>query len=411
MAPTGCLIAWQLGLTTLTLHQNRKMRATLFVLGFAVFVPAVFYFQQTLPLAPPTAPKLIVDADMDVDDMWAIVLALSDPRFDVVGITVSPGWAHQWSGVPNAQRLVEAFARDPAAVPVAYGAPSQTQLVESVPTNLPPNKFLDPIDNYLINSVQLPASGRPPSSFKAHQLIIQRMKKLAVGETLDFLVTGSFSNLAMAMNADPDTFLNKIGTIFFAGAPLLDIENVYEKPPPHFQTPNYHNNSFPHTGWVPKGSCWNIFLDPISASQVLSSGVKLVAMSLDAQDSLHISKEDQDNIPLECQGTERADFAEKFTLQFGPDTKQTYADLRYWDPSAFLVAKEAIFGVPNGQHPICTEWKDLNLRVELDQAGGNYSWMVESAAHGSPVRACVAADRKAFLPAYWKEMACGVMRK
>ena len=120
---------------------------------------------------------------------------------------------------------------------------------------------------------------------------------------------------------------------------------------------------------------------------------------------------DKDNIPLERQGTERADFAGNFTLKFGPETKQTYADLRYWDPSAFLVAKEAIFGVPNGQHPICTEWKDLNLRVELDQARGNYSWMVESPAHGSPVRACVAADRKAFLPAYWKEMACGVMRK
>ena len=87
---------------------------------------------------------------------------------------------------------------------------------------------------------------------------------------------------------------------------------------------------------------------------------------------------DKDNIPLECQGTERADFAGNFTLQFGPKTKQTYADLRYWGPSAFLVAKEAIFGVPNGQHPICTEWKDLNLRVELDQAGGNYSWMVEA---------------------------------
>ena len=355
-------------------------------------------------------PKLIVDADMDVDDMWAIALALSEPRFDVVGITVSPGWAHQWSGVPNAQRLVEAFARNPAAVPVAYGAPSQTQLVESVPTNLPPDQFLDPIDDYLTKSAPLPASGRPPSPFKAHQLIIQRMKELPAGETLDLVVTGSFTNLAMAMSTDPNTFLNKVGTVFFAGAPLLDIERVYERPPEEFRTDNWRSNSFPHTGWVPKGSCWNIFLDPISASQILSSGVKLVAMTQDAQDSLRISSEDPDNIPLPCQGTERADFAGNFTLRFGPDTGQTYADLRYWDPSALLVANEVIFGVPDGQNPICTEWKDMNLRVELDQADGKYSWMVDSPEHGSPVRACVVADSKAFLPVYWKTMACGVMR-
>ena len=34
--------------------------------------------------------------------------------------------------------------------------------------------------------------------------------------------------------------------------------------------------------------------------------------------------------------------------------------------------------MPNGKHPICKEWKDLNLRVELEKAGGNYSWMVEA---------------------------------
>ena len=76
----------------------------------------------------------------------------------------------------------------------------------------------------------------------------------------------------------------------------------------------------------------------------------------------------------------------------------------------YLWPNEVIFGVPNGQNPICTEWKDLNLRVELDQAGGKYSWMVDSPKHGSPVRACVVADSKAFLPVYWKTLACGVMR-
>ena len=128
----------------------------------------------------------------------------------------------------------------------------------------------------------------------------------------------------------------------------------------------FGSNAFPHTDQTP-GTSWNAFLDPISASQIFSSGVKIVASTWDSQNVLHISEEDPNAIPSECRGTERADFAASFTLMFAPATGQKLSHLRYWDPSTFLTATQAIFGMQDGEKPICKEWKDLNLRVELDQ--------------------------------------------
>ena len=374
-------------------------------------VQAAVHAQGAPANLPPSPHKLMIDADMDVDDMWTIALALSDPRIDVVGITVSPGWSHQWAGVPNAQRLVEAFALNPATVPVAYGTTTKTQLVATVPTNLPPGKFLGGIDHYLTKSVPLPAADRPPSSFDAHQLILQTMRGLAANETLDLVVTGSFSNLALAMNTDPGTFLSKVGTVYFSGAlvepatnkPYIEQKNF--SPEDH----RYGSNAFPHTDRTP-GTSWNVFLDPISASQIFSSGVKIVASTWDSQNVLHISEEDPNAIPSECRGTERADFAANFTLMFAPATGQKLSHLRYWDPSTFLTATQAIFGMQDGENPICKDWKDLNLRIELEQADGTYGWVKEG-PNGSPVRACMHADLQVVLPIYWKSMACGVMQK
>ena len=58
-------------------------------------VQAAVHAQGAPANLPPSPHKLMIDADMDVDDMWTIALALSDPRIDVVGITVSPGWSHR----------------------------------------------------------------------------------------------------------------------------------------------------------------------------------------------------------------------------------------------------------------------------------------------------------------------------
>ena len=161
----------------------------------------------------------------------------------------------------------------------------------------------------------------------------------------------------------------------------------------------FGSNAFPHTDQAP-GTSWNAFLDPISASQIFSSGVKIVASTWDSQNVLHISEEDPTAVPSDRAGAPsvrvpRAD-ALKVAL-LGPfDVLNGHAS----DPRLAGRGETHLQGVEGSESP-CRA-----------RPGGHstFGWVKES-PDGSPVRACMHADLQAVLPIYWKSVASGVTQK
>ena len=67
-----------------------------------------------------TMPKIILDTDPGVDDTLALLLALTSPDIEIVGITTVAGNAPIDLTTANALRLLEAM--DISTIPVARGA-------------------------------------------------------------------------------------------------------------------------------------------------------------------------------------------------------------------------------------------------------------------------------------------------
>jgi inosine-uridine nucleoside N-ribohydrolase len=93
------------------------------VIGPVLAAAALLLGAATAAAEPPARPPVpvIIDTDIgdDIDDAFAVVLALSDPRLEVVGITAA--WGDTDDRVLLIRRLLAALGR--GDVPVAQGAP------------------------------------------------------------------------------------------------------------------------------------------------------------------------------------------------------------------------------------------------------------------------------------------------
>ena len=92
------------------------IRACLCVALLSLGVPAL-----AAPAAPARLP-VVIDTDVgdDIDDAFALVLALSDPRLDVIGITTA--WGDTHTRALLVRRLLATLGR--TDVPVAEGPPT-----------------------------------------------------------------------------------------------------------------------------------------------------------------------------------------------------------------------------------------------------------------------------------------------
>jgi len=107
-------------------HGERRLRRVSNHAPFSIFAAMAFLFAFALPtsgvVAAAPAPRpipVIIDTDIgdDIDDAFAISLALSDPRIEVVGITT--GWGDTRTRVLLVRRLLASMGR--TDVPGAQG--------------------------------------------------------------------------------------------------------------------------------------------------------------------------------------------------------------------------------------------------------------------------------------------------
>jgi len=193
---------------------------------------------------PRTNPaRVIIDTDPGVDDALALLLAMRSPELKIEGLTPVAGNVPLELGLPNALRMVEISAR--TDIPVAAGArvPLVRRLVTATyahgENGLGGAVFPEPI----LSPITLPAA----------EFIRQTVRNHPGEVTL--LTIGPLTNVATALNADPDLASLVQGLVMMGGS--LSGGNI---------TP---------------AAEFNIYVDPEAARIVFQSGIPVTMIGLD----------------------------------------------------------------------------------------------------------------------------------
>ena len=207
----------------------------------ALLLPCVFFMRSANAQAAPAADVsekqlVIIDSDIgdDIDDAFAIGLALQSPEFRLLGITTAFGQTKLRAQL--AVRLLAATGHDDIPVVAGIETPPRTKFTQS----------------------QYAEGGDPKRVHPgtAPDFILDEIRKHPGQVTL--IAIGPQTNLGAAIDKDPETF-RKLKRIVMMGG------SVYK---------GYKGDS-------PEPE-WNILCDIPAAQKVFTSGVPLYVMPLDA---------------------------------------------------------------------------------------------------------------------------------
>jgi len=286
------------------------------------------------------AQLVIIDTDVgdDIDDAFAIALALQSPEVRILGITTA------WGDTKLRARLAERLLRETghADIPVAVG-------IEKYPAK------------GTLNFSQAKYAERGPERAwpAAVDFLLAEIREHPGEITL--VAIGPETNLGAAIDRDAATFRKLKRVVLMGGSVYRGYDGVaYPATPPHAQPE------------------WNILCDVEAARKVFASGVPLYAMPLD---STQIKLQELARERIFSSGTPLTDALTVLYHQWAYGTRQETPTL--FDAVAMGYAIRA---------ELCPT-KAMRLRIEDDG-----STAVET---GEPnVQVCLKSDSDAFLEFY-----------
>lgn len=218
-----------------------------------------------LPLPSESAPvPLIVDDDGSPDGMIALMYFLRHPLFEVKAVTISSGEAHPEKFAPQVLQLLAGLGH--ANIPVGAGRETPLEGNNAFPT--PWREASDVFWNLSLPGKAVSASPQPAAKLIA-QVLSSSPQPVVV------FVSGTHTNLAEALRDDP-TLVEHIREVHIMGGAVNRGGNI-------------------SSDWAEidnRAAEWNIWVDPVAASEVFSSGAPLHLTPLDATDQVLWTKED-----------------------------------------------------------------------------------------------------------------------
>lgn len=151
--------------------------------------------------------KILFDTDPGIDDAMALLMLARDRRAELVGVSTVFGNASVEQTTANALALCERFGIE---VPVARGADKALRL--------PPSGF--PVEVHgadAMGEVWLPPARRRRSEAQPAHAFISEMARRHSGE-LVLVAVGPFTNLALALQHDPDLVRHVAKLVVMGGA-------------------------------------------------------------------------------------------------------------------------------------------------------------------------------------------------
>jgi purine nucleosidase/pyrimidine-specific ribonucleoside hydrolase len=276
---------------------------------------------------------VIFDDDGSPDGIIALTYFLQNPNYDVKAVTISQGEAHPQVFAKHMAQLLGDLGR--ADIPVGYGRNTPLNGENAFPESWREGSdqlFGVPLDNNGIATTPRPAT----------ELILEILANSS--QPVMMFISGPQTNLAEVLRINPE-IQNKILCVYVMGG------SVY--------VPGNINHDWPEINNTVAE--WNIWVDPVAASEVFSSGLDLHLVPLDATNKITWTMKDIKKWKVD--GHPEAIMARKFAemvLGMNPQGK-TYI----WDLVAAVVATD-----PN----LCKEI-ELALDVNVDP-GSNQGQLI-----------------------------------
>ena len=304
--------------------------------------------QQEEPRAQPgmAVPQLmIIDTDIgdDIDDAFAIGLAVKSPEVKILGITTA------WGNTPLRARLVERFLQETGHtdIPVAVGQekyPAKATLT-----------FSQAAYAEREYPVKLPG---------AVDFLLEQIRKHPGEITL--VAIGPETNLGAAIEKDAETFRKLKRVVLMGGS-------VYR---------GY--DGFPYPTVTPKPTPeWNMLCDATAAQKVFASGVPLYVMPLD---STQIKLQELERARLFSRGTALTDALTILYHQWSYVTRQETPTMFDAVAMGYAIRPE-----------LCPTKK---MRLEVEEDGSTK--VMEGEAN---TNVCLESDSDAFLEFYMSRVA------
>ncbi len=260
-----------------------------------------------IPTADPRTPVLI-DTDMSLDAIMAVLYILERPELAVKAITVAgTGEASCGPGTAHALGLVAiAQAGD---IPVACGR--ETPLAGD---HTWPPEWRQTVDGDM--GISWPAAGSVATQ-TAPELIKATLR--SASKPVIFLADGPLTNVAEALQAEPQ-LARKIKMIYSMGGAIDVPGNVANVP---LSAPNTTAE-------------FNVFIDPHAASLVLQSGAPITLVPLDVTNQVPL-----DRVFYELLSKHKSTPAAKAVYDL-LTTTQAYqgAGMYFFDPLAYAIASD-----------------------------------------------------------------------
>ena len=211
--------------------------------------------------------KIIIDVDTGSDDAVALVCALLSEDIDVLGVTTVGGNVELKNTTDNTLRVLELC--DSCDIPVYMGA--ELPLVSTlVPWGIQgmtlPHREILGDDKERVNPHHLPL---PPTSLRANEQraslwIVEKLLQMP-DRSVTIVPVGPQTNLALAIRSD-DRILKKIKRVVMMGGS----HDVYAST---------------------QAAEFNVWVDPEAVEIVLSSGLDVTMVSLDATSNAYLNYE------------------------------------------------------------------------------------------------------------------------
>jgi inosine-uridine nucleoside N-ribohydrolase len=307
-------------------------------------VSAMTTVPVTTTAAPPSGIPLVIDTDLAVDSVMALLYLLGRPEVDIRAITVSgTGEVRCGPGAEIAAGLVALAGAN--GIPVACGP-----VVPLAGANAFPSDWRSAADEAW--GLELPA-GDALSENPAPDLLVSVIS--ASEQPMVVFNDGPLTNLATALRLDPGIAAG-IAMVYVMGGAVDVPGNTPASPDAEY----------------------NIWVDPMAAAEVLAAGVPVTLVPLDV--TKQVPLEARHLRALEEHNTTPAVAAALTMLQ-----PEAIGDLYFWDQlAAAILVDESLAG-----------FETMTLEVTTD-GGPSVVGVTRRALHGNEVRVAVTVDAARF---------------
>ena len=320
----------------------------LMVLGFSIPVSG----QGTA--ATQLTTSLLIDTDMAIDDLMAILYLLQRPDVSIKAITVSgSGETHCEPGIQHALGLVALAGRED--IPVSCGRETPLQGDHTFPES-----WRGAADNLYGLTLPKTTTASGQNAVELLTSVIQSSPQKVV-----LLTLGPLTNVAEALETTP-SLANNLEMIYIMGGAVEVPGNIASS----------------GVGLDNEVAEWNIYVDPHAANVVLKSGAPITLVPLDATNDAPLTTSFYKKIK-DYHTTPEATFVfDLLTKLYGLIESGGYY---FWDPLAAAILTDESLAT----------FQTMRLAV-VEEEGPESGRTINSTDNAGTVRVAVSADGQRF---------------